>query len=128
MKERRRVLKMTQNKLAELAETSTQYIGLIENQKKLPSLEMVERIAEGLEIDPPELFSMDSFPVHILTEYKRDILTLFGKAADEIVKKKSEQLEGRTGAGKPGLVLKFGKREPLINRRDTTSGSIGDRI
>jgi transcriptional regulator with XRE-family HTH domain len=37
--------------------TSTNYIALIVSERKFPSLEMLERIAAALEIDPPALFS-----------------------------------------------------------------------
>jgi transcriptional regulator with XRE-family HTH domain len=41
MKERRRVLKMTQYRLAERAETSAYYIAMIETKRKYPSPEMM---------------------------------------------------------------------------------------
>ena len=46
-------------KLAEMLNTSTSYIGEIEINKKIPSLEMVEKIANALEIEPFKLFIDD---------------------------------------------------------------------
>jgi transcriptional regulator with XRE-family HTH domain len=62
MKERRRALDLSQAKLAERVGTSTHYIGTIEVGKKFPGPEMLQRIAEALEIDTPELFSTRLYP------------------------------------------------------------------
>jgi transcriptional regulator with XRE-family HTH domain len=62
MKGQRHILGITQAKLAERVDTSTNYIALIESKKKFPSPEMLERIAAALEIDAPALFSTKSYP------------------------------------------------------------------
>ena len=62
MREQRRRLGFTQAKLAEKVNTSTHYIGMIENGRKFPTPEMLERISAELEIDAPELFSIKTFP------------------------------------------------------------------
>jgi transcriptional regulator with XRE-family HTH domain len=62
MKEQRHILRITQAQLAERVDTSTNYIALIESEKKFPSPEMLERIATALEIDAPALFSTRSYP------------------------------------------------------------------
>jgi len=46
-------------KLAEMLNTSTSYIGEIEINYKSPSMEMVERIAKALDIEPFKLFLDD---------------------------------------------------------------------
>lgn len=46
-------------KLAEILDTSTSYIGEIEINSKVPSMEMVEKIANALEIEPFRLFIDD---------------------------------------------------------------------
>jgi transcriptional regulator with XRE-family HTH domain len=63
MKEKRLVLGISQAKLAEKVNTSTHYIGMIENEKKFPTPEMLERIAAALEIDAPNLFSIRNYPI-----------------------------------------------------------------
>ncbi|MCL2264681.1 MAG: helix-turn-helix transcriptional regulator [Treponema sp.] len=62
IKEQRHKLGITQAKLAERVETSTNYIGMIESGKKFPTPEMLERIAKAVELDAPELFSTKTYP------------------------------------------------------------------
>lgn len=52
---------LSQIQLAELADSSMQYISLIETAKKKASLEMLLRIADALEVSV-ELFLADSLP------------------------------------------------------------------
>lgn len=47
-------------KLAERCNTSTSYIGEIEIGKKFPSVEMIQKIATALDIQPFQLFMQDS--------------------------------------------------------------------
>ena len=61
IKKRRKSIGISQTILAEKVGTSTHYIGQIEQCKKFPSSEMLERIAEALEMDSPELFSTQVF-------------------------------------------------------------------
>jgi transcriptional regulator with XRE-family HTH domain len=75
MKEKRRILGITQVQLAEKVKTSTHYIGQIELGKKFPTPEMLERIAAALEIDSPQLFSMASFPVEAIRQFQEGLLT-----------------------------------------------------
>jgi transcriptional regulator with XRE-family HTH domain len=63
MKEQRRILGITQAQLAERVNTSTNYIALIETEKKFPKPEMLERIADALGIDPPALFATEIRPL-----------------------------------------------------------------
>ena len=74
VREKRRLLGITQAKLAEKVETSTHYIGQIELGNKFPTPEMLERIAAALEIDSPQLFSMNSFPNEIYKKYQEELL------------------------------------------------------
>ena len=62
MKAQRQILGITQAQLAERVNTSTHYIGMIEIEKKFPTPEMLERIAAALEIEPPALFSTETYP------------------------------------------------------------------
>ena len=59
MKKYRKKRQFSQEKLAEMLNTSTSYIGEIEINRKIPSLEMVEKIANALEIEPFRLFIDD---------------------------------------------------------------------
>jgi transcriptional regulator with XRE-family HTH domain len=85
MKERRRVLDITQANLAERVGTSTHYIGQIELKNKFPSPEMLERIAAALEIDSPQLFSMDTFTDEAIKRFQEGILADVGTAIVQAV-------------------------------------------
>lgn len=52
----RNKLKMSQEKLAELSELNTVYIGVIERGEKNPSIDILYRISKGLGIPLAELF------------------------------------------------------------------------
>ena len=60
IKKFRKIRGFSQEILAEKAFTSTTHIGMIEIGKKFPSPMMLERIAEALGIDTPELFSTET--------------------------------------------------------------------
>ena len=49
---------ISQAKLAEVINMATNYLGLIENGKKFPSAEMIERIAAKLGKDTIDLFAL----------------------------------------------------------------------
>ena len=49
---------ISQEKLAEMADMATNYLGLIENGKKFPSADIIERIAAALGKDPSALFTL----------------------------------------------------------------------
>ena len=48
---------LSQSKLAELVNTATNYISAIEAGRRFPSVDILEKIANALKIDTPELFS-----------------------------------------------------------------------
>ena len=75
IKEKRRILGISQAKLAEKVETSPHYISQIEQKNKFPSPEMLERIALALEIDSPQLFSIDSFSKEAIKRFQEGVLT-----------------------------------------------------
>ena len=64
IKKYRKLRHLTQEQLAEKTNSSTNYIGTIETGKKFPSLNMIERIAEALEISSLLLFQSEN------TDYK----------------------------------------------------------
>jgi len=51
-------LGLSQEKLAEMINMATNYLGLIEGGKKFPSAGMIERIATALGKDTPDLFTV----------------------------------------------------------------------
>jgi transcriptional regulator with XRE-family HTH domain len=73
IKEHRKNLGLSQAKLAEKVDTATAYIGMIETEKQFPSPEMLERLAQALEIDSPELFSMEPMQIGAVRKLRKDI-------------------------------------------------------
>jgi transcriptional regulator with XRE-family HTH domain len=93
MKEQRRFLGISQAKLAERINTSTQYIAMIELERKTPSLLMVERIAAALKVEPVELFSMRNVPPLSLKKLQKAILADIEKAVCHVVAEKIKNIE-----------------------------------
>jgi transcriptional regulator with XRE-family HTH domain len=94
MKERRRILGISQAGLAERVPTSTHYIGQIELKNKFPSPEMLERIASALEIDSPELFFKPPFPSDTFRQFQKGILSELEKAVSGLVAEYMKRLDG----------------------------------
>jgi transcriptional regulator with XRE-family HTH domain len=104
MKENRNRLGLSQARLAERSGLSTQYIAMIELSRKFPSPEMLERIASALEIDPPELFSMQIAEAQI-RKFKKTVLTDIEKAVSgavmQVIERNLEKLEASDCENKP---------------------------
>ena len=75
MKFYRKKLGISQAKLAEKANITDNYIALIETGKRFPSVTMLERIAEVLQKDTLELFSLKQDEAHQKGALKTKILT-----------------------------------------------------
>jgi len=67
-------LGLSQEKLAEMINMATNYLGLIEGGKKFPSASMIERIATALGRDTPDLFTItplqEDWKEHILLKMR----------------------------------------------------------
>jgi transcriptional regulator with XRE-family HTH domain len=87
MKSYRKAQGFTQAYLAEKVETSTHYIGMIENKNKFPSPEMIERIAAALGIDTTDLFTLEKKMPDAIKTYRKatikDIKSLLGRFLDD---------------------------------------------
>jgi len=96
MKFYRQQLGITQPELAERANISTNFIGMIEQKRKFPAPEMLDRIAAALEIDTFELFSTSASPEAELKKLHKEILTDLDRAISEAVGKAiKEQLNNK---------------------------------
>jgi lambda repressor-like predicted transcriptional regulator len=62
LKENLRKKGLTQEKLSEQADMSLQYLAMLELARKFPSGEMLERLANALDIEPHQLFSVATTP------------------------------------------------------------------
>jgi len=93
IKERRRILAITQAELAERVGTSTHYIGQIELGNKFPTPEMLERVATALEFDSPQLFSMESFPTEAIRQFQKNVISGLETAVADVFASQLEQLQ-----------------------------------
>ena len=75
-------------RLAELCETSTNYIGQIEIGQKFPSIEMIEKIARAREVRPFLLF-LDTQDAMLFSDEdfrkRRALVEKIQKSVEEIV-------------------------------------------
>jgi transcriptional regulator with XRE-family HTH domain len=85
IKQRRRILNITQANLAEKVGTSTHYIGQIELQNKFPTPEMLERIAAALEIDSPQLFFQEFLPDESVQRFQEGVLSRLGTVVADAI-------------------------------------------
>ena len=96
MRENRNRLGLSQSRLAERSGLSTQYIAMIELARKFPTPEMLERIADALEIDPPELFSIQIAEAQI-RKFKKAVLADIEKAVSgavmQVIERNLKELE-----------------------------------
>jgi transcriptional regulator with XRE-family HTH domain len=81
--------------LAEKAEISTNYIGMLENTVKFPSSEMIQKLAFALGIDPTDLFSRETDPLSTMRNYQKaaleDIYELLGRLINEKIQELDEK-------------------------------------
>jgi len=73
IKEYRRKCGFSQDKLAELAGISSQYLATVETCRKFPTPEVLDRLANALGIEPHELFAFSS-PQNELEKLRQDII------------------------------------------------------
>ena len=93
IRQNRRKLGISQAKLAEKAGASTQYIAMIELEKKYPSPEMLEKLALAMEIDSLDLFtpvpsasqSLKDLKNIVLADLKKALTTTLNKTVRETV-------------------------------------------
>jgi len=77
---------LTQEKLAEKAGISANYLSMVEISKKFPTPEMLDRLAKALEIDTIQLFDVSSTPE------ERALLHLEKSIIDNINKQQQQAL------------------------------------
>jgi transcriptional regulator with XRE-family HTH domain len=74
IKDYRRKYGFSQDKLAELAGISSQYLATVETCRKFPTPEVLDRLAEALGIETHELFTFASTPQKELEKLRQDII------------------------------------------------------
>jgi transcriptional regulator with XRE-family HTH domain len=66
---------LSQEKLAELVDSATNYIALIETGRRFPSLKMLEKLALGLNVDTLQLFSLSPAKRSVKKTLQTEIIT-----------------------------------------------------
>jgi transcriptional regulator with XRE-family HTH domain len=88
IKEYRRKCGFSQDKLAELAGISSQYLATVETCRKFPTPEVLDRLAEALGVETHELFTFAT-PQNELEklrqEIKDDINNAFGERLEKAI-------------------------------------------
>ena len=89
----RKERKVSQMALAELCGTSTSYIGQIEIGNRFPSVEMIEKFAQALQIRPHLLFfdELEDDSSEIMPSSKK-IDTMSEAAKDELIKRLTDAI------------------------------------
>ena len=85
LKENRRKCGFSQEKLAEKAKISTQYLAMMEIARKFPTSEILERIAAALNINVYELFLIDHSPREELELLRKDIIREMKQTFGDII-------------------------------------------
>ena len=92
IKEYRRKIVITQSELAERSNISTNFMGMVEQKRKFPAPEVLDRIAAALEIDTSELFITSASPQTELMKLHKAILAdlnqVIGDAVDKAITEK----------------------------------------
>jgi len=96
LKQFRQARGWSQAYLAEKTETSTNYIGMLENSVKFPSSEMIQKLAYALGIDPTDLFSKEIDPLSTMKKYQKAALEDIHLLLDRLINEKIQQLEEKS--------------------------------
>ncbi|GHV73491.1 hypothetical protein AGMMS49940_07930 [Spirochaetia bacterium] len=89
MKFHRGRLGFSQGKLAKKADTTANYIASIEACRRFPSVEVLEKIADVLNIDTPELFSMESVQIYSINRLEEEMVGEITRIIADYTAKKS---------------------------------------
>ncbi|MDR1837705.1 MAG: helix-turn-helix domain-containing protein [Treponema sp.] len=87
LKENRRKLGLTQEKLSEKAGISAHYLAMIEVSRKFPTPEMLDTLAEALEIETYQLFDVSATPEGALLHLEKSIMSNIEQVVAVTIKK-----------------------------------------
>jgi transcriptional regulator with XRE-family HTH domain len=87
LKKYRRKCGISQAKLAEKAGISTQYLAMIELSRQFPTPEVLDRIAEALNIETHQLFAVPPSPEEAMERLHRDIICDIRQVFSELIEK-----------------------------------------
>ena len=86
LKKNRQKRNFTQEKLAEKAGISANYLSMVEVSKKFPTPEMLDRLAEALDIETFQLFDASTTPEGPLLHLEKTIITNINQVVKEAIK------------------------------------------
>jgi len=86
LKENRQKCGFTQEKLAEKAGISANYLSMVEISKKFPTPEMLDRLANALNIETFQLFDASTTPEGALLHLEKSIIYNIKQALVETVR------------------------------------------
>jgi transcriptional regulator with XRE-family HTH domain len=86
LKEHRQRCGFTQEKLAEKAGISANYLSMVEVSKKFPTPEMLDRLANALKIETFQLFDASATPEGALLHLERSIISNIKQSVKEIIR------------------------------------------
>jgi len=95
LRENRRKLGFSQEKLAEKTGISTQYLAMMEIARKFPTSTVLERIAISLNINVYELFLIEHSPRDELEQLRKDIIDEMKQTFDVSLKKAISENSGK---------------------------------
>jgi len=75
LKKNRQKCGLTQEKLAEKAGISAHYLAMVEVAKKFPTPEMLDKLAQALDIDAVQLFDISVTPEGALLHLEQSIIS-----------------------------------------------------
>ncbi|MDR0501708.1 MAG: helix-turn-helix transcriptional regulator [Treponema sp.] len=87
LKENRKKCGFSQVKLAEKASITTQYIAMIEVSRKFPTPEMLDRLANALDIETYQLFLVKTSPEDAMERLHNTLVCNIERVVSEAVEK-----------------------------------------
>jgi transcriptional regulator with XRE-family HTH domain len=93
LKEHRKKLGISQAKLAEKANITTQYIAMIEVSRKFPTPEMLDRLAGALEIESYELFAVKPSAENEIKIMQNNVIKEMSRTREEVIKLIQEMVQ-----------------------------------
>ena len=96
LKKYRHKYSFSQDKLAELASISSQYLATVETCRKFPTPEVLDRLAKALNIETYELFAFEPTPQNELEKLRQDII---GEVVKAIKQSFAEECKNKMKTG-----------------------------
>jgi transcriptional regulator with XRE-family HTH domain len=93
IKEHRRKYGFSQDRLAEIANISSQYLATVETCRKFPTPEVLDRLAGALGIETYELFTVAPTPHNELQYLRNDIISAVVEAVKQSFAEESKKLK-----------------------------------